>query len=39
MHIVVNGVRLFFDVAGEKLVPDDLRMRERAGYGSKFRLC
>lgn len=29
MHVTVNGVRLFFDVAGEKLVPDGRRMRER----------
>ena len=29
MHVMVNGVRLFFDVAGEKLVPDGFRMQER----------
>ena len=29
MHVMVNGVRLFFDVVGEKLIPDGLRMRER----------
>jgi proline iminopeptidase len=29
MHIVVNGVRLFFDVVGEKLIPDRARMHER----------
>lgn len=29
MRIMVNGVRLFFDVIGEKFVPDGLRMRER----------
>jgi len=29
MHVMVNGVRLFFDVAGDKLVPDGLQMRER----------
>lgn len=29
MHVLVNGVRLFFDVLGEKLVPDGPRMRER----------
>jgi pimeloyl-ACP methyl ester carboxylesterase len=29
MHVMVNGVRLFFDVAGEKLVPDGVRMQER----------
>jgi proline iminopeptidase len=29
MHVMVNGVRLFFDVIGEKLVPDGTRMRER----------
>jgi pimeloyl-ACP methyl ester carboxylesterase len=29
MHVMVNGVRLFFDVTGEKLVPDGLRMHER----------
>jgi pimeloyl-ACP methyl ester carboxylesterase len=29
MHITVNGVRLFFDVIGEKLVPDGNRMTER----------
>ena len=22
MHVMVNGVRLFFDVVGEKLIPD-----------------
>jgi len=29
MHVTVNGVRLFFDVEGPKLVPDGDRMRER----------
>src|SRR5947208_17090656 len=29
MHVLVNGVRLFFDVEGAKLVPDGLVMRER----------
>jgi pimeloyl-ACP methyl ester carboxylesterase len=29
MHITVNGVRLFFDVEGTKLVPEGPRMRER----------
>ena len=29
MRVMVNGVRLLFDVAGEKLVPDGVRMRER----------
>ena len=29
MHVMVNGVRLFFDVIGEKLVPDGNVMRER----------
>ena len=29
MHVSVNGVRLFFDVIGEKLVPEGRRMRER----------
>ena len=29
MHVMVNGARLFFDVVGEKLIPDGLRMRER----------
>lgn len=29
MHVTVNGTRIFFDVAGEKLVPDGPRMRER----------
>jgi hypothetical protein len=29
MHVMVNGVRLFFDVVGEKLIPDGTRMRER----------
>src|ERR1700716_56942 len=28
MHVVVNGVRLFFDVEGTKLVPDGPVMRE-----------
>jgi proline iminopeptidase len=29
MHVLVNGVRLFFDVEGGKLVPDGPLMRER----------
>jgi proline-specific peptidase len=29
MHVLVNGVRLFFDVEGAKLVPDGPRMREK----------
>ena len=29
MHVSVNGLRLFFDVEGAKLVPDGPRMRER----------
>jgi proline iminopeptidase len=29
MHILVNGVRLFFDVEGAKLVPDGPVMREK----------
>ena len=29
MHILVNGVRLFFDVEGAKLVPDGPIMREK----------
>lgn len=29
MHVVVNGVRLFFDVEGAKLVPDGPVMREK----------
>ena len=29
MHTMVNGVRLFFDVAGEKVVAEGPRMRER----------
>ena len=29
MHVLVNGVRLFFDVEGPKLVPDGAVMRER----------
>jgi pimeloyl-ACP methyl ester carboxylesterase len=29
MHILVNGVRLFFDVEGTKLVPDGPVMREK----------
>ncbi len=29
MYVAVNGARLFFDVIGEKLVPDGNRMRER----------
>ncbi|MBI1239492.1 MAG: alpha/beta fold hydrolase [Alphaproteobacteria bacterium] len=29
MHVTVNGVRLFFDVAGPKLVPHGPAMRER----------
>ncbi|MDB5639043.1 MAG: hypothetical protein JWP51_3951 [Bradyrhizobium sp.] len=29
MHVLVNGVRLFFDVKGAKLVPDGPAMREK----------
>ena len=29
MHVPVNGVRLFFDVEGAKLVPDGTAMREK----------
>ena len=29
MHVSVNGVRLFFDVEGAKLVPDGPSMREK----------
>jgi proline iminopeptidase len=29
MHVLINGVRLFFDVAGAGLVPDGPTMRER----------
>src|SRR3954449_5412275 len=29
MHVLVNGVRLFFDVEGAGLVPDGAAMRER----------
>jgi pimeloyl-ACP methyl ester carboxylesterase len=29
MHILVNGVRLFFDVEGSSLVPDGPVMREK----------
>ena len=29
MHVLVNGVRLFFDVEGSKLVPDGPAMREK----------
>ena len=29
MHVLVNGVRLFFDVEGAKLVPDGPVMREK----------
>lgn len=29
MHVMINGVRLFFDVIGEKLVPDGKVMREK----------
>ncbi len=29
MHVHVNGVRLFFDVEGAKLVPDGPVMREK----------
>jgi pimeloyl-ACP methyl ester carboxylesterase len=29
MHVLVNGVRLFFDVEGAKLVPDGSFMREK----------
>jgi pimeloyl-ACP methyl ester carboxylesterase len=29
MHVLVNGVRLFFDVEGAKLVPDGAVMREK----------
>ena len=29
MFVTVNGARIFFDVSGERLVPDGKRMRER----------
>jgi pimeloyl-ACP methyl ester carboxylesterase len=29
MHVLVNGVRLFFDVEGAKLIPDGPAMREK----------
>ena len=29
MHVLVNGVRLFFDVEGAKLVPDGSAVREK----------
>jgi pimeloyl-ACP methyl ester carboxylesterase len=29
MHVFINGVRLFFDVEGAKLVPDGPAMREK----------
>jgi proline iminopeptidase len=29
MQVIINGVRLFFDVVGEKLTPNGLRMRAR----------
>jgi pimeloyl-ACP methyl ester carboxylesterase len=29
MHVLVNGVRLFFDVEGARLVPDGPAMREK----------
>lgn len=29
MHVLVNGVRLFFDVEGARLVPDGPKMREK----------
>ena len=29
MHVLVNGVRLFFDIEGAKLVPDGPVMREK----------
>ncbi len=29
MHILINGVKLFFDVEGAKLVPDGPVMREK----------
>ena len=29
MHVIVNGVRLFFDVEGAKLVADGANLRER----------
>jgi hypothetical protein len=29
MHVLVNGVRLFFDVEGAKLMPDGPAMREK----------
>lgn len=29
MHLLINGVRLFFDVEGARLVPEGPRMRER----------
>ena len=29
MHVLVNGVRLFFDVEGARLVPDGPTLREK----------
>ena len=29
MHALINGVRLFFDVPGDKVVDDGPQMRER----------
>jgi len=29
MHVSINGVRLFFDIEGAKLVPDGPLMREK----------
>ena len=37
MHVRVNGVRLFFDVEGAKLVPDGPVMREKADIAASRR--
>ena len=32
MHVLVNGVRLFFDVEGASLVPDGPTMRQKPTF-------
>ena|SRR5258708_1733327 len=46
MHVAVNGVQLFFDVEGSKLVPDGPVMREKptllllhGGPGADHSIC
>jgi len=37
MHVLVNGVRLFFDIEGAKLVPDGPVMLAAASWRARLR--